>query len=135
MASQIVATDLDCLEINSFVRGYHAYIDVWNPVQGEVLLVKREPTNCIDPNAVAVCKEDIVVGHVPNSVAKTLSQFLRRDFNKAFAEITGDKVNRRAGYGLEIPCIYRLYGPRVYIEKIKELVERLRSSGLLSSVS
>ena len=34
--------------------------------------------------------------------------FLRRDINKGFAEVTGDKVNRGAGYGLEVPCTYRL---------------------------
>ena len=27
---------------------------------------------------------------------------------KGFAEVTSSKVNRGAGYGLEIPCVYRL---------------------------
>ena len=31
-----------------------------------------------------------------------------------FAEITGAKVNMGAGYGLEVPCVYSLYGPNVY---------------------
>ena len=44
-----------------------------------------------------------------------------RDVNKAFAEVTGAGVNRGAGYGLEIPCIYRLYGPPAYIERMKQL--------------
>ena len=35
----------------------------------------------------------------------------RRDVNKAFARVTGGKVNRGAGYGLEIPCVYQFYGP------------------------
>ena len=34
-----------------------------------------------------------------------LSQFLRREFNKGSCEVTGDMVNRGAGYGLEIPCV------------------------------
>ena len=34
--------------------------------------------------------------------------------NKAFAEITGAKVNNGASYGLEVPCVYRLYGPNIY---------------------
>ena len=57
------------------------------------------------------------------------SIFLRRDVNNAFAEVTGQKVNRGAGYGLEIPCTYRLYGPLAYITKMKELVESLAASG------
>ena len=50
---------------------------------------------------------------------------LRRDVNKAFVEVTGEKVNRGAGYGLEIPCIYRLYGPTIYICRMKELIDSL----------
>ena len=78
-----------------------------------------------------VFQEDVLVGHVPYNLAPRLFQFLRRDVNKAFSEVTGGKVNRGAEYGLKIPCIYRLYGPKVYIEKMKELVNSLRTAGLL----
>ena len=50
MASQIVHSDLDVLEISSFIRGYHAYMDIWSPVQDEVLLVKREANQCSGDN-------------------------------------------------------------------------------------
>ena len=53
-----------------------------------------------------------------------MSQFLSRDANKGFARVTGSKVNRKAGYGLEIPVV--LYGPSPYVEKMKTLVEKLR---------
>ena len=37
-------------------------------------------------------------------------------------------VNRGAGYGLEIPCIlYHLYGPKPYIDEMKELVDSVNS--------
>ena len=61
-------------------------------------------TNKKDSNAVAVLKEDSIVGHVPRNLSPRLFHFLRRDVNNAFAEVTGQKVNRGAGYGLEIPC-------------------------------
>ena len=35
-----------------------------------------------------------------------MSRFLKRDVNIAYAKVTGEKINRGAGYGLEIPCIY-----------------------------
>ena len=35
----------------------------------------------------------------------------------------GDMVNRGAGYGLEIPCVYMLYGPTPYIERIKCILQ------------
>lgn len=72
-----------------------------------MLLLKREPANVVDRNAVA----EQVVGHVPFNLAPSMSNFLKRDINKAFAQVVGEKVNRGAGYGLEIPCIYHLYGP------------------------
>ena len=46
-----------------------------------------------------------VVGHIPYNLAPKVSAFLKRDDNKGFAEITG--MNRGAGYGLEVPCVYR----------------------------
>ena len=42
-----------------------------------------------------------LVGHVPCNLAPIISLFLKRDANKA---LVGVKVNRGAGYGLEIPC-------------------------------
>ena len=37
---------------------------MWTPVLGQTLLVKREPTNSKDKNAVAVYLEDVVVGQL-----------------------------------------------------------------------
>jgi hypothetical protein len=94
-------------EIDSFIRGYHVYKDDWTPFTGEHLLLRREPDNASDKSAVAVIKDGEIVGHIPYNMSNTVSQFLRRDFNKAFAEVTGCYVNRGAGYGLEVPCYYR----------------------------
>ena len=41
------------------------------------------------------------------------------------------KVNWRAGYGLEIPCVYHLYGPKAYVDRIKEITDSMMSSGLI----
>ena len=69
MASQVVGASLELLEVRSYVRGYHKYMGVWNPIQGQTLLLKREPTNAKDKNAVAVLLEGQIVGHVPHNVA------------------------------------------------------------------
>ena len=132
MASQVItATELQVLEINSYIRGYHVYVDIWAPTVGESLLVKPEPTNPNGKKAVAVLKDATIVGHVPKNLAPRLFLFLRRDVNKAFAEVTGERVNRGAGYGLEVPCTYRLYGPQVYIDRMKQLVDELVIAGHL----
>ena len=127
MASQPIAA-ADVVEISSYVRGYHAYQEKWHPVQGHVLLLAREPTNATDKLAVAIIKNGDVVGHVPYNLAPTLSHFLNRDFNNAVAEVTGDCVNRGAGYGLEVPCIYRLYGSKAYLDKVREVLRDLHAN-------
>ena len=124
-------TEQRVLEIKSFIRGYHVYKDSWSATIGETLLVKREIGNVHDPNAVAVFQEDRVVGHVPRNLAPSLFHFLARDTCKAFVEVTGKRVNRGAGYGLEIPCTYRLYGPPAYIKKMDGLVQSLVAAGHL----
>ena len=43
--------------------------------------------------------------------------------------------SRGAGYGLVIPCEYSLYGPKPYIDKLKELVASLEAKGLVSASS
>ena len=64
-----------------------------------------------------------VVGRVPYSLSTFVSQFLQRDVNKAFARITGERVNRGAGYGLEIPCAHQFFGlkPYMYVDKLREV--------------
>lgn len=130
MASQ-PASSFDSVEFNSFVRGYHAYKEIWVPFVGETLLLKREPTNVKDRSAVAVMKETEVVGHVPYNISSAVSMFLRRDCNKGFAEVTGNSVNRGAGYGMELPCIYRLYGPTIYIQRLQQIIQSLQERELL----
>ena len=101
MTSQVVELNR-VAEFDSYIQGYHAYRDIWSPaVVGEILLLKREPDNLVDASAVAVWKEDKIVGHVPYNIASVISQFLRRGYNKGFVQVTGNKVNRGAGYGLE----------------------------------
>ena len=123
-------SDLEVVEIHSYVRVYHVYMDIWDAQVGQMLLLKREPDNSEDIHAVAVLEDNLVVGHIPYNLAPIVERFLRREVNKGFAEITGNKVNRGAGYGLEIPCIYRLYGPKLYCNKLKELIEELKQKGL-----
>ena len=83
----------------------------------------------------AVIKDGAVVGHVPYKLARRFSQFLMRNINKAFAEVMRMEVNRGAGYGQEVPCVYRLYGPKGYIEKRNEFIDALIAAGLLQLAS
>ena len=52
MASQVVAENLEVLHINPYIRGYHAYMELWTPwpVRNEILILKHECTNVADGN-------------------------------------------------------------------------------------
>ena len=80
-------------------------MDVWTPVEDKMLKLIPEPSDSVDRNAVACMKEGQVVGHVPYNLFPIVSLFLRRNVNKAFTRVTGEKVSRGAGHGLEILCI------------------------------
>ena len=79
--------------VPSYIRGYHAYQDVWSPFTGEVLPLEREPGNPEDVHAVAIKRDGRIVGHVPFNLAPTVSAFLRRSRNKCLAKVRGSKVN------------------------------------------
>ena len=52
-------------EFTSYVMGYHEYNDCWTPVKIEMLKAVMEPKNKTDKFAVAVMKNDCLVGHLP----------------------------------------------------------------------
>ena len=41
----IVIDKANSFSFNSYARGYHAYMKIWNPVDGEVLVCTRETDN------------------------------------------------------------------------------------------
>ena len=108
-------------------------MQTWSPVVRQVLRLKKESANVHDMHAVDVYYENQVVGHVLYDLVPTVSAFLRRHVNEGFAKVViGDKVNRGAGYGLEIPCTYRLYGSKPYVDRMKSIVESWHSAGYVT---
>ena len=71
-----------------------------------------------------------VVGHVPYNLVLLFSHFLAIEFNKGGVYVTGEKTNRGAGYGLEVPWIYRLYGLKAFVDRLKQKVESSRQGPL-----
>ena len=122
MASQDVQLNFRSVEIDSFIRGFHEYRDVWQPVVGESLILKKEPTNNKDRLAVCVQKEGQIVGHVPRNLAPLFFHFLTRDVNKGFSTVSAAPVNRGPGVGMEVQCVYKLYSSSRYIEGITSLI-------------
>ena len=123
-------------------------MDIWEPEIGEKRQLNCEPRNIEDINAVAVVREkagnagntdnterkndvhpnqvttsDEVIGHVLRLVACAVTKFLKRETNSWYLEVTGKPVNRGAGYGLDIPCVYQFTGDRSSCKWLKTKLE------------
>ena len=76
-------------KMESYVQGYHIYKDIWTAMIGEDLLCEREPFNVVDRYAVAVLKDDTIVGHIPKKISRIRSLFIVRDGAIACIPIRG----------------------------------------------
>ena len=59
------------LEMETCVRGFHVYKAIWEAAVGEELECGRERGNRVDRYAMAVVKDETVVGHVPRKISCT----------------------------------------------------------------
>ena len=79
--------------------------------------------NAKDPHAVAIVEDSgRIVGHIPLGLSRIVLSFLKRTNHKATAEFCGERINRGAGLGLEIPVIYKIYNGRKYMDRLDELI-------------
>jgi hypothetical protein len=97
-------------DFNSFIRGFHVYMSIWEPEIDEVLNCIHEKGNKSDKFAIAVQKNGKTVGHAPRENAKIMYFYLKRG-GHITVTVTGSKVNRGEGLGIEVPGIYRFVGP------------------------
>ena len=112
--------------LDSCVRGYHVFKDIWNPAIGDTLLAKPEFGNSHDPYAVAVVtSDDIVVGHLPRNISTLCHIFLRRS-GSILVQVSGRRRYSRdlPQGGLELPCSL------VFIGEVKDLqrIEKLKTA-------
>ena len=96
---------------NSYAIGYHAYMKIWNPVNGAVLVCTRETDNPHDNYAVSIVRNSYVVGHVSLGLSKTFLNLLSLPVSTMLCIVTGKRlINRGAGLGLEILVMYQVRG-------------------------
>ena len=73
----MIRNDSLSFKYENFIRVYHVYIKVWSRILGECLLVKKEPSNGVEKNTVAVIPlhsggREEVVGHKPQKISKVV---------------------------------------------------------------
>lgn len=104
-------------------RGYHVYKDIWEASIGEHLLCHRENSNCADPFAVGVVKNQVTVGHILRKISSVYSLFLRRNGRISVCTTKKGRFSDDLPQGgLEIPCILSFEGASKEIQKVKKMV-------------
>ena len=124
MATQSVCETIMNFEIVGCIRGHHILKNIWTPEIGDVLMCVREPENSYDKNAVALkkCRTGPTIGHISRDLSSAVSSFLCNDVNKATSVVTGKRMNRGTGFGLEVPCVYKFYGEECSIKKLRSTI-------------
>ena len=84
----------------------------------------------MDKNAVAVIhinsySEDVVVWHVPKNISKIVFMFLSLPHCALDIFVTGKRINRGGGYGLEIPANFYFYDPEKAINWLKNKINKI----------
>ena len=93
--------------------GFHVYQIVCSPIIGEdELECRQKKENEEDESAIGVYGYDLhretLVGYIPRNISKFVYTFLQLRNSKLYCRVTGNRLNRDAEYGLEIPVTYRL---------------------------
>ena len=109
------------MRIWTCVCGHHAYIDIWNPLIGEILKCKRELTNEVDKHAVTIMRsnslgKESVVRQIAQNISKFFSMLLIIPFTSIEVEVAGKRLNRGSDYRREIPVKYRFYGQEKIVQ-------------------
>ena len=117
-------------EIDSYIKGYHVYQNIWTSKLEEMLPAIPEPTNPVDKYAVCVIacviRGEKIVGHLEKGkngrFGKTIFYFLRADpgRSKCTVMVKGKAVNLGDGDGMQVPCRLKLEGDRDFVTLLKK---------------
>ena len=84
-----VMKDSLTFQYDSFVRGYHACMNIWEPLVGKCLKNRKELTNEMGKTAVALIRiipysEEVMVGHVQKNLSKGNASVVKVDTDWKF---------------------------------------------------
>ena len=60
----------------AFVVTTYVYKDIWRSTIGEHLICEREMLNSTNRYAIAVLKDDVIIGHLPRVLSQICSLFI-----------------------------------------------------------
>ena len=116
---ELPITLITSMDLETFIKGHHIYKNICTPQLDALLEVSTEPDHPVDKFAVAVIKNQNIVGHLKKGKTgrfeKTLFCFLRSDpYSKYHAKVTWKRCNLGDGDGLQVPCILYIFGQAAF---------------------
>ena len=115
--------------VKSCVRAYHVYKDIWEASIDEELICVRETSNAKDPFAVAVVKNEVIVGHIPKKISSVCSLFLKRKGVLKVRTTGGRQYSKDLPQGgAEIPRVLIFEGDSKDLSKVEKLVSPILTS-------
>uniref|UniRef100_A0A1X7USE7 HIRAN domain-containing protein n=1 Tax=Amphimedon queenslandica TaxID=400682 RepID=A0A1X7USE7_AMPQE len=116
---------MSAFSMDSVVRGYHIYKEIWTPYFGENLSGVAEPSNIHDPYAVAMKRssDNATVGHIPRRILSVCFFFLKK--GTITCEITSSRQHSHdlPQGGLEVLCSLTFHGDQETISKVQKLLK------------
>ena len=103
-------------------------MEIWTSKVGDWnFCLKSENENQYGKSAVTIVLEEWIVEHVPKNLSKIFHLFMKIPNCSIRCKVIGKRVDRGAGYGLEILVQYRFIGGEESVEwaekNIKEVFE------------
>ena len=129
----VILVKVDTYTLHSYLRGI-TFVNIWNPKLGDNdVEVKHEVNNEHDKFTIAILHSKGIVRHVPKNLSKFFYQFLSLPKYTISCEVTGKRVSRGGGFGLEIPVKYTFLGPNKAIEWIEKRVTEIISEVVMKT--
>lgn len=107
---------MDSVSLRTGLRGYHAYNRIWTNIhEDQPIFLMKQVNNSYDANAVAgfvmIEKSLVEVGHLPISLARTLSTLPPFSFKLFSCAVDGiEPIGAKGQKGLEIPIRVTIHG-------------------------
>ena len=99
-------------------------MNIWIPLIGdESLICRKEKGNEYDPRAVAITRNNVVVGRVPKNLCDHFWKSLSLPKTSIRARVLGKRINHGAAYGLEIPVCFIFQGHVRGIASVKKKID------------
>ena len=107
---------------------------MWTPITGEYLVCTREEENSQDRYAVAVLKQDEIVGHLLRTISTISSLFIRHG-GSIQCEVTDHRrYSRDLPQGeMEVPCKLHFRGDGSELKNVKAYFSKIKAFAMESS--